>query len=122
MVGRIGRYEITGKLGDGGFSSVYQAFDPTVERVVAVKVLSTQGDAGLINRFRSEAMTAGNLHHRNIVTIYEFGEDSGAPFLAMEYLDGVDLQQIITDKTSRESFTLLEKVEMMSEAAQGLQC
>jgi serine/threonine protein kinase/predicted Zn-dependent protease len=122
MVGRIGRYEITGKLGDGGFGSVYRGYDPTVERVVAIKVLSTQGDASLISRFRTEAMTAGNLHHKNIVTIYEFGEDNGAPFIAMEYLDGVDLQKIINNKSERESLTLLEKLEIMSEAAQGLHC
>src|SRR5947208_1041824 len=76
MVRRIGRYEITGKLGDGGFGNVYRGYDPTVERVVAIKVLSTLGDASLISRFRTEAMTAGNLHHKNIVTIYEFGEDA----------------------------------------------
>src|SRR4051794_36883451 len=122
MVRRIGRYEITGKLGDGGFGNVYRGYDPTVERVVAIKVLSTLGDASLISRFRTEAMTAGNLHHKNIVTIYEFGEDAGAPFLAMEYLDGVDLQQIIANKSERESLTLLEKLEIMSQAAQGLQC
>jgi eukaryotic-like serine/threonine-protein kinase len=122
MVRRIGRYEITGKLGDGGFGSVYRGYDRTVERVVAIKVLSSEGDASLVSRFRAEAMTAGNLHHKNIVTIYEFGEDAGAPFLAMEYLDGVDLQQIIGDQSQRESLTLLEKLEIMSEAAQGLQC
>jgi serine/threonine protein kinase len=122
MVRRIGRYEITGKLGDGGFGSVYRGYDPTVERVVAIKVLTTQGDASLVSRFRSEAMTAGSFHHKNIVTIYEFGEDNGSPFLAMEFLDGVDLQQIISNRSERESLTLLEKLEIMAEAAQGLQC
>src|ERR1700704_1310954 len=112
MVRRIGRYEITGKLGAGGFSSVYQGFDPTVERVVAIKVLSTQGDASLVSRFRSEAMTAGNLHHRNIVTIYEFGEDRGTPFLVMEHLDGLDLQQIINNKSTLSALTVLEKIEI----------
>jgi serine/threonine-protein kinase len=122
MIQRIGRYEITGKLGDGGFGTVYRGYDPDVKRVVAIKVLATQGDASLIHRFRSEAMTAGNLNHKNIVTIYEFGEENGVPFIAMQHLDGVDLQRIIDNKRQLESLTLLEKLEIMSETAQGLQC
>jgi serine/threonine-protein kinase len=122
MVGHIGRYEIRGKLGDGGFGSVYQAYDPTVQRVVAIKVLSNQPDASIVSRFHAEAKTAGRLNHKNIVTIYEFGEEEGTPFIVMQYLDGLDLQKIISDTGTRQSLTLLEKLEILSEAAQGLQC
>lgn len=122
MVRHIGRYEIRGKLGDGGFGSVYQAYDPTVQRVVAIKVLSNQPDASIVSRFHAEAKTAGRLNHKNIVTIYEFGEEAGTPFIVMQYLDGLDLQKIIADNAARQSLTLLEKLEILSEAAQGLQC
>jgi serine/threonine protein kinase/predicted Zn-dependent protease len=118
----IGGYEITGTLGTGGFGIVYRGYDPKMRRNVAIKVLTSHGDASLISRFRSEAETAGNLHHKNIVTIYEFRGDDDPPFLAMEYLDGLDLHKVIADKANRESLTLLEKLEIMADVAQGLQC
>src|SRR4051794_13762167 len=119
MIERLGKYEIRGELGRGGFGAVYKAFDPTVGRVVAIKVLNAGGDENLVARFHSEAATAGNLQHRNIVTIYEFGEYQGTQFLVMEYLEGIDLQQVLKQK---KPMTLLEKMEVMSQAAQGLHC
>src|ERR1700704_2897042 len=88
---RLGKYEIQAQLGRGGFGTVFRAFDPTVGRLVAIKVLASEAGGDLITRFRNEAMAAGNLRHENIVTIYEFGEDKGVPFIAMEYLEGEDL-------------------------------
>jgi eukaryotic-like serine/threonine-protein kinase len=67
---RIGRYEIRRELGRGGFGRVYAAFDPTVTRIVAIKTLTAVGAPDLLARFRNEAATAGQLRHRNIVTIY----------------------------------------------------
>src|SRR5215510_8111176 len=116
---RLGKYEIQALLGRGGFGTVYRAFDPTVGRLVAIKVLVSQAGKDLLTRFRNEAIAAGNLRHENIVTIYEFGEDKGVPFIVMEYLEGEDLQQAMA---SGKPLTLLEKISIMTQAAAGLDC
>jgi predicted Ser/Thr protein kinase len=114
---RIGRYEITGTIGSGGSGQVYSAFDRTVGRVVAIKVLNAPGDPDLVRRFQAEAKTVANLHHKNIVTVHEYGEENGVPYLVMEYLKGTTLQELIR----QGSLSLLEKLEIMSEVAEGLQ-
>ncbi|HEY1337910.1 MAG TPA: protein kinase, partial [Bryobacteraceae bacterium] len=114
---RFGKYEIQAELGRGGFGTVYRAFDPTVGRLVAIKVLTSEAGKDLLTRFRTEAMAAGNLRHENIVTIYEFGEVKNTPFIAMEYLEGEDLQQALA---SAKPLTLLDKITIMTQAAAGL--
>src|ERR1039457_2214657 len=114
----IGRYQVQAELGRGGFGCVYRAWDPTVHRSVAIKIL-TEGGKDLLTRFRKEATVAGNLRHNNIVTVYEFGEYEGLPFLVMEYLEGYDLQRILS--TGRQ-LTLIEKISIMSQVAEGLHC
>jgi len=114
----IGRFQVRNQLGQGGFGRVYCAFDPTVQRLVAIKVL-TEASKDILSRFRNEAFVTGNLRHENIVTIYEFGEFEGKPFLAMEYLEGEDLQQIIA---ARKPLTLLQKCNIMLQVAEGLYC
>jgi len=116
---RIGRYEVTGMIGSGGFGHVYRALDPAVGRAIAIKVLSAPGDRDLVKRFRAEATTLANLHHKNIVTVYEFGEENGAPYLVMEYLEGTNLQDLLR---LRIHLSLQEKLWIMSEVAEGLQC
>jgi TonB family protein len=115
---RIGRYEVQAELGRGGFGRVFRAFDPTVGRMVAIKVLSTEAsERDLLIRFRNEAAAAGKLQHRNIVTIYDFGEQSGTPYIIMELLEGQDLQRVIA---GARPLSLLAKVQIMSQIAQGL--
>jgi len=118
LPGLIGRYKILSELGRGGFGRVYRGHDPTVGRPVAIKVL-TQVSEDSRSRFRNEAVVAGNLGHRNIVTVYEYGTHGDLPFLAMEYLEGRDLYQIIASGTP---LTLLKKCSIMSEVAEGLHC
>ncbi len=118
-VKKIGKYEIQAELGQGGFGRVYRAFDPTVGRPVALKILMTEGNRDLLTRFRNEATSAGNLQHRNIVTIYDFGEFSGRPYLVMELLEGEDLTQTIS---SGKKLTLLQKMNVMDQVADGLEC
>ena len=118
MPDRIGKYEIRGELGKGGFGHVYLGYDPAMDRQVAIKVLSS-ADPSLLARFRQEAMAAGNLHHKNIVTIHAFGEDQGTFFMVMEYLEGRDLHHVLADKTA---LSLVEKMRIMSQVAEGLQC
>ena len=117
---RIGKYEIQAEIGRGGFGRVYKGFDPTVGRVVAIKVLLPDAsDPEFLTRFKLEATTAGNLHHPNLVTIHEFGEEGGNHYLVMEYLEGDDLQKILKD---RRPMTILDKVEIMQQVAAGLHC
>ena len=118
MIDRIGKYEIQAEIGEGAFGRVYRAYDPTVNRPVAIKVLTAEGK-DLITRFRTEASAAGNLRHKNIVTIYEFGEHKGRPFIAMELLEGKDLTEVIAEQ---QTLTLLEKMHIMSQVAEGLHC
>jgi serine/threonine-protein kinase len=118
IVNQIGRYRILGELGRGGFGRVYRAYDASVGRELAIKLL-TGGGREMLARFRNEAQVAGNLRHENIVTVYEYGEHEGQPFLAMEYLEGEDLHRILT---TRKHLTLLEKCNIMSQMAEGLFC
>jgi TonB family protein len=90
----IGRYQITGTLGFGAMGTVYRAFDPIIKRPVAIKTLrvdiprhSPQYQA-FIERFYQEARISGTLSHPNVVTLFDIGEESGVPFLAMEFVDG----------------------------------
>src|SRR5215471_1635011 len=117
MPSSIGRYRIDALLGTGGFGRVYKAFDPTVSRPVAIKLLTDVGPDTL-TRFQHEASATGNLHHPNIVTLYEYGQEAGSPYLVMEYLEGEDLQQIMA--AGQPPLTLLGKVRIMHQAAEGL--
>jgi serine/threonine-protein kinase len=101
---RLGKYEVKAVLGKGAMGIVYQAFDPQIERVVALKTvrkdnmdpeLATQ----FMARFKNEAKAAGRLRHPNIVGIYEFGEDDSVAFIAMEYVDGTGLGEHLNRNT-----------------------
>ena len=81
---QIGRFQVQSELGRGGFGRVFRHSIPLSRRLVAIKVL-TEGGKDVLTRFRNEATVAGNLRHENIVTVYEYGEHEGKPFLAMEY-------------------------------------
>jgi serine/threonine protein kinase len=92
----IGRYRVLGLLGQGAMGVVYRGRDEALERDVALKVMSLgQADADARGRFQREAKAAGRLQHPNIITIYELGEHQGSPFMALELLEGVDLQRAI---------------------------
>ena len=93
---KLGKYEIRSELGRGAMGVVYKAYDPILEREVALKtMMATMGalDGESKSRFYREARSAAKLTHRNIVTIYDMGEEQGIPFIAMEFLDGIDLHR-----------------------------
>ena len=115
----VGRYEITERLGQGGMGTVYRAFDPLLTRVVAVKVISAQLDSQpeQRERFFREARAAAQLSHRNIVTIFDLGEQDGAPFLAMEYLVGRDLELRMREG---DRMTVARKLEIALMVCEGL--
>jgi serine/threonine-protein kinase len=93
---RIGRYEIVDLLGKGAMGTVYRGRDESLERDVAVKVMSLgQVDEEARTRFLREGKAAARLQHPNIVTIYELGEHEGQLFMALELLEGLDLQRAI---------------------------
>ena len=95
---KLGKYELLGELGRGAFGVVYRARDPIINRMVALKTMTTgvAGNANLLARFYREAQSAGFLQHPNIVTIYEMADEAGTPFIAMELVDGENLDQLIT--------------------------
>jgi serine/threonine-protein kinase len=115
----FGRYQLQEKLGQGGMGVVYRAFDTTLERTVALKLLlpAETLDADLKARLFREARSAGNLKHRNVVTIYDLGEHEGRPYLAMELLDGEDLQRRLSRP---EKMSLQHKIELSIEICDGL--
>ena len=92
----IARYQIIRSLGEGGMGSVYLAKDPAIDRFIAIKLLrSGFDDESMRERFRREAKAVGQLHHTNIVTIFDVGEHDGDPFIAMEYVEGQTVAQVI---------------------------
>jgi serine/threonine protein kinase len=114
----IGKYRIISELGRGGAGTVYKAYDPTVARTVAIKVMAPGAESDQLARFYMEARATGNLLHKNIVTIYEFGEQDGTPYIVMEYLDGKDLAQV---QKCEQKPSVLEIVSMMIQVAEGIQ-
>lgn len=95
----IGRYEVLDEIGQGAMGTVHRARDPLIERTVAIKVVPIaqlqQEGADAESRFLREAQSAGRLSHPNIVTIYDVGEADGLAYIAMEYLPGVTLRDIM---------------------------
>ena len=92
---RLGTYDILGEIGAGGMGQVFRARDTKLGRDVAIKVLppDVAADVERLQRFELEARTAGGLNHPNLVTIHEFGADSGVRFIAMEIVEGETLRQ-----------------------------
>src|SRR5881394_4106698 len=96
---RLGRYEIRSKIGEGGMGEVYLAEDTQLRRRVALKILPADIAAhrDRMRRFVQEAQAAAALNHPNIAHIYEIGESDGVNFIAMEFIDGQMLRQLIHD-------------------------
>ena len=95
-----GRYRVVRKLGTGGMASVYLAEDQELGRQVAIKVLDERHaqDEQFVERFRREAKNAAGLSHPNIVSIYDRGETDGTYYIAMEFLDGQTLKELIVTR------------------------
>ena len=101
MPDRIGRYEISEELGKGAMGVVYRAVDPNIGRPIALKTMrvdvSGSDTEDMLKRFQNEARAAGVLNHANIVTIYDAGEDHGVFYIAMEYIPGRTLAQLLQE-------------------------
>ncbi len=120
---RLGKYEVRSVLGKGAMGVVYKAFDPHIERFVAIKTIrkdTVDPDlaAQFMARFKNEAKAAGRLHHPNIVGVYEYGEDDTVAFIAMEYVEGTGLREYLDRKTT---FDFGQLVSLMSQLLGALE-
>jgi serine/threonine protein kinase len=104
MIEQLGKYRIDSILGKGAMGVVYKAFDPYIERIVALKTIrkelfSDSQQEDLISRFKNEAQAAGRLNHPNIVMVYDYGEDSESAYIAMEFVEGTPLNTLMLPNT-----------------------
>ena len=113
---QIGKYQVRERIGIGGFGEVFKGFDPYIKRPVAIKTCTSNSDE-IRSRFFQEAEIAGNLHHRNITTVYDFGVEGDLPYLIQEYLEGEDLDAKIK---RRDFLPLAEKLLYLIQVARGL--
>lgn len=113
----VGKYRVIRRLGEGGMGAVYLAHDQGIDREVAIKVLRAD-DEGLRRRFQSEAQSAGRLKHANIVTVYEYGESDGSPYLVMEFIEGRTAAHIIE---FHEPLSIAGRLGLLIQACQGLE-
>ena len=101
---KLGKYQITGVLGEGAMGVVYRGFDPDIRRVVALKTIRKQGGDSAQNaaqsaaRFRNEAQAAGRLLHPGIVGVYDFGDDGRVAYIAMEFVEGHTLSHYLSQR------------------------
>jgi hypothetical protein len=91
------RFRLEEQIGSGGMSTVYRAFDPTLERWVAIKLMhrDISSDPDQLERFRREARAVARLNHPHVVTVIDFGEDGGTPYIVLEFVEGETLKQYI---------------------------
>jgi len=119
MKKQLGHYEIVSELGRGGMGVVYKAHEQSLNRFVALKVLSDRvaGNTELLARFKREAVSAAGLNHPNIVQVYFFGEDEGQHFFVMEYVEGESLSERIRREQKMDP---KQAARILIQAASGL--
>jgi len=115
---RLARYEVRGFLGAGGMGEVYRAFDPRLEREVAIKVLPEHltADPERLQRFEREARAAAALNHPNILDVHDLGEHAGRTFIVTELLEGESLRAVISSRR----LSLGKAIEYARQIATGL--
>jgi serine/threonine protein kinase len=113
----IGRFKIQEVLGRGGMGEVYKAFDPTLQRTIAVKTVRPDIDRPeYLDRMMREAQACARLSHPNIVTVYEAGLSDGVVFIAMEYLQGKNLADVL----DTETLTFEDKIRILAKVLEAL--
>jgi len=114
----IGKYRVVGTIGKGAMGEVYKAKDPLLNRFVAIKTIAPAlaADPSFRRRFEREAQSAAQLAHANIVTVFDFGEEDGLAYMAMELLEGRDLKEVIRARDLR----LADKLAVMDQICDGL--
>ena len=117
----LGRYKVLERVGRGAMGVIYRGMDPVLDREVAIKVMSSDFAADgeeSRKRFFREARAAAKLQHRNIVTVFEFAEEDGVPYIIMEFLRG---RSLAAQNQLDESLPLERKLQIVSELCDGLQ-
>lgn len=121
MISRLGRYEVLGELGQGAMGIVYKARDPLIDRVVAIKTinlgLAQEEKEEYEGRFYQEARAAGRLNHPNIVTVYDVGKSGDIAYIAMEFLEGRELREILDDVPM---LPIDQVLDIVAQVAEGL--
>ena len=122
MISQLGKYEIRRELARGAMGVVYEGYDPLIKRKVALKTirpdqLDGERSGDLLARFRREAQAAGRLNHPNIVAIYDFDEDAGTAFIAMEFVDGRELKECFA---ANERFRMADIERIMTSILDAL--
>jgi serine/threonine-protein kinase len=121
MISHLGRYEIVGEIGQGAMGVVYKATDPLIDRIVAIKTitlsLALDEREEYEARFYQEAKAAGRLSHPNIVTIYDVGRSGDVAYIAMEFLQGRELRDILNDK---QLLPVDQVIDIVAQVAVGL--
>ena len=110
-----GRYQVVSRIARGGMATVYEAIDTRLDRTVALKMMSAAlaEDPGFVTRFRREARAAAQLSHPHVVAVFDQGEAAGLPYLAMEYVPGRTLRDVLRDYgalTPEQALTILDPV------------
>ncbi len=121
MMERLGEFQIKKKLGEGGMGAVYLAYQESLEREVALKVLTERlcRSEKYIVRFKREARSAAAIVHPNVIQIYAIGEDSGIHYFAMEYVRGQDLA---TALAGGRRFSVAETLDIVMQTAEACAC
>jgi hypothetical protein len=119
MIQTIGKYRVLERIGHGAMGTVLKAHDPVLDRVVALKLISSHLEvtSELRTRFFREAQTCARLAHRNIVTIHDLAEIDGQLVIVMEFLDGEELKELIAQQ---RALSLEEKLDLMIQVCDGL--
>src|SRR5947209_3187357 len=119
FVGRtLGPYKLEAALGKGGMATVYRAFQATVKRYVAIKVMASEiaDQPGFIERFEREAEVIASLEHPHILPVIDYGNADGVHYLVMRYIEGGSLE----DRMRRKALSLQETARMMTQMASAL--
>ncbi len=121
MISQLGRYEVISELGQGAMGVVYKARDPLIDRVVAIKTinlgLAQEEKEEYEGRFYQEARAAGRLNHPNIVTIYDVGKSGDIAYIAMEFLQGCELRDLMRENSK---LPVDQVLDMVAQVASGL--
>lgn len=112
----IDRYQVLQELGRGGMGTVYKCWDSKLQRTIALKTLLHRGDVNSISRFLVEIRATIQLHHPNIIRIYEVGEENGVHFFTMDYLNGMSFHELIHEK----KIGLRKSIQMIIKIAKAL--
>ena len=114
---RIGKYEVISQIARGGFGIIYKGWDPFIKRPVAIKMCLVPDDE-VRQRFQQEAQFVGNLVHRNITLVFDYGTEDGIPYIVQEFLGGYDVDQLIRSGAVQDPRTV---VAILLQVCEGLE-